>query len=667
MASPITWRNVEGPDLGQASRGLFLAGQTFNQGFDKIGDVLKSREALDAANWEAQKVNNTAAFMQQMRQYQTPEALAAAQASGALDPSRFQAQIDQPLVNSALDARRAILQQRGTADITYKNTMRDDAEAGRRDQFLSAAQLGDTLTMNLLRNDPVREQAKLEQAGVAANQLRLAAEYAASEEGRRKAIEADRVLKAPLDRAAIEQTTATSAASAKALEAQAKEHAAAATLRENEAKYGTKEQREAQKAIFQKRLDESLMKDGEFSSTKGRAAITKSLKDAGRSGSQLESLYQNVQSEYPNGIPVGKDASGKTIYKPVPTALIQEAADLTRTGFWSSLINPTFGGAVVANLNGLLKDPTTLKRLEDGYQAQHDATYGGRKESGSPGMAADASKTPEQQLAEVLKQVPQSSGVLSNFNKTLVTAQQTEAQKKSSEIGVPASPGTSALPVNRAVETHPTSKVTGTAGFALGNPGAPAKPLDTSNTTWGKAQEVVSAGVASRKAAGTKAFVLTVGDGDSLTLGGAPGGPANLVCRLDAIDAPETAKSFTKPAQPGQPYGQEALDTLKKLVANKEVTVTVTRPTSDGSKTAANNYGRALCQIDVQGKDVNSEMLAAGSAWLYEQFGSETPLKSARRELQNAAIANKAGVHGLGPQQMPWDYRREQNKMKDLR
>ena len=666
MAGPITWQTVRADNAAESAKAMYYANLAINTGFDKVGEVFKQQTDVNNANWDAQKTNNTAAFMQQMRQYQTPEALAAAQASGALDPSRYKAQIDQPAVGAALDARGAILQQREVANIAYNNTVRDNNEADVKDQFLSAVARNDPLTQNLIRQGaPLRNQAVLEQAAVTANRARIADDVLAAGEARAAQKRAEDALRAPVDLASVKQTTATSAAQATELTASTRERNAKAALEENEAKYGTKAQLERQKAFFEKKLSDSLMKDGEFSSTKGRTAITKSLKDAGRDGSQLESLYQNVQSEYPNGLPVGKDASGKTIYKPIPTALIQEASDLTRTGVWSSLINPTFGGAVVANLKGLLKDPVTLKRLQEGYQAQQDATTGGSGVPMTTGATA-APKSNEAVLADMVKTGASPLGNASYFDKRI-----TEAQKKSPELGgtaVPPSPGTAAMPVNRAVTTHPESKVTSTAAFAMGSPGVPAKPIDTSNTTWGKAQEVVTAGVASRKAAGTKAFVLTVGDGDSLTLGGAPGGPTNLTCRLDAIDAPETAKTFTKPAQPGQPYGQEALETLKKLVANKEVTVTVTKPTNtDGPKTAANNYSRALCQIDVQGKDVNSEMLSAGSAWLYEQFGTETPIKSARRELQNAAVANKVGIHALPPQEMPWDYRRRQNSMKEAR
>lgn len=191
----------------------------------------------------------------------------------------------------------------------------------------------------------------------------------------------------------------------------------------------------------------------------------------------------------------------------------------------------------------------------------------------------------------------------------------------------------------------------------------PTKPLDTSKVVWGKAEQVVDAGVQSRKG---KAMVLTVGqvtDGDTANLK-QPGGKPDLVCRLDGMDARETAKTWKNPPDPGQPYGKEAQNTLANLIENKQVSVTVTK--------AKDDYGRSICQIDVQGKNVTAEMVKAGAAYLTEHFYKDAPdspqregERAAYRVFQQTAEANKLGQFGLPPEISPYAHRQAQKKIEE--
>lgn len=179
---------------------------------------------------------------------------------------------------------------------------------------------------------------------------------------------------------------------------------------------------------------------------------------------------------------------------------------------------------------------------------------------------------------------------------------------------------------------------------------------------WGKAEQVVDAGVESRKG---KAMVLTVGqvkDGDTATLKQG-GGKPDLVCRLDGMDARETAKTWKNPPDPGQPYGDKATDALKRLIENKEVSVTVTKAKDDN--------GRSICQIDVQGKNVTAEMVKAGAAYLTERFYKDVPdsvLRAGEREayrvFQQGAAANKTGMFAFPPEPSPYDYRKSRKKIE---
>ena len=114
MAQPITWRNVDAPDLRGAAGMLNLAQHGFNSGFDQLNNVLKTEQATAENNWKIQRDNNTQAFLNSINQYRTPEEYQAALASGALDAGKYGAQIDQAAARSALDGRLSILQDRTT-------------------------------------------------------------------------------------------------------------------------------------------------------------------------------------------------------------------------------------------------------------------------------------------------------------------------------------------------------------------------------------------------------------------------------------------------------------------------------------------------------------------------------------------------------------------------
>lgn len=140
---------------------------------------------------------------------------------------------------------------------------------------------------------------------------------------------------------------------------------------------------------------------------------------------------------------------------------------------------------------------------------------------------------------------------------------------------------------------------------------------------------------------GQKAIVTYVSDGDTAKMS------SGVNCRIDGIDAPETAKPKFNKA--GQPYGEEAKKTLEQLIANKEVTVRITKP--------SDKYGRAICQIEISGKDVSHEMVKAGAAWVYEQYARDPSLKVE----QLAAQKNRRGLWGVpGVPEYPPVFRQRQ-------
>lgn len=84
--------------------------------------------------------------------------------------------------------------------------------------------------------------------------------------------------------------------------------------------------------------------------------------------------------------------------------------------------------------------------------------------------------------------------------------------------------------------------------------------------------------------------------------------------RLSRIDAPERA----------QPFGERSKAALSTLAFDKEATADC--PKRD-------RYGRQVCVVTVQGKDVGLEQVATGMAWWYRQYANEQLPRLALRVL----------------------------------
>ncbi len=126
--------------------------------------------------------------------------------------------------------------------------------------------------------------------------------------------------------------------------------------------------------------------------------------------------------------------------------------------------------------------------------------------------------------------------------------------------------------------------------------------------------------------------VVSVTDGDTVRVLDA----ANVQhkVRLDGIDAPER----------GQPFGTVARDRLAALVMGKAVKVH-----NDGR----DKWGRTLGRIEVEGQDVNRQMVADGMAWHYSRFNNDARLAAA----EQAARAAKRGLWADAKPVPPWEWR----------
>lgn len=146
MAGPITWRNIEAPDLRGA--GILLNNTQFNlqQSFKALGDILAKQEQTNTANFQNDRNNNTQDRLDQLQGFRTAEELLAARDSGQLD-SLFRTQgqnVDREALRGMFDKRLADLQKQATDGIQYNLTMRQDRERELVDGLLLRAQQGDT-------------------------------------------------------------------------------------------------------------------------------------------------------------------------------------------------------------------------------------------------------------------------------------------------------------------------------------------------------------------------------------------------------------------------------------------------------------------------------------------------------------------------------------------
>ena len=207
----ITWRNVDAPDARSALLGLTTANQSFNAGFDKIGEVLKQREQLATDNWNQQKVNNTNTVMDSMMEAKTPEELQAKEAFLAQMRQGMGAQVDAQAIRAAQDARLPMLQQRAKTGIEYKNFMTDEDQAKVRDQVGVLIASGKTEeAMALAQSAGLRQMAPVMAAGNAEQRLRTELGY--KEAAEKRAVE-DQAMQAalhPLQLEAQRQTIANS-------------------------------------------------------------------------------------------------------------------------------------------------------------------------------------------------------------------------------------------------------------------------------------------------------------------------------------------------------------------------------------------------------------------------------------------------------------------------
>lgn len=445
MASPITWRNVEAPDLRGAASILNLAQSGFNSGFDQLNNVLKREQDTAEANWKTVRDNNTQAFLNSINQYRTPEEYQAALQSGALDLSKYGAQIDQAAARSALDGRLATLQDRAV-----KAGQFEDQQKARE-----AKPIVDQLSMMALSDDKdVRASAKAAlapymEAGMLPNGAELAGKIRNTDHenevwGRDK-IEFDR--KGEKHRSDM----LTASAQRNVFGAQA-EH-----LREDSsgAKATLKAELAASKAenaAAALKLKNGPLDFGDLGSTEGKNKFVEGLKQRGVANDEADDIYKAFATQFSGGLLAGYQDTPqgqKPIRVPVPVSYALSAveaagADSRFRPNW--LIGSNRGGRSVEQLKKLMEDPTYVDQLQEAMQVrgiQYRPLQG--KSSGNANVAESASSRssiPKPSLpfsedaldmsgAAVMNQVIQSRVEKA---KGMMTAEEIETSKKTGKL-----------------------------------------------------------------------------------------------------------------------------------------------------------------------------------------------------------------------------------------
>ena len=136
--------------------------------------------------------------------------------------------------------------------------------------------------------------------------------------------------------------------------------------------------------------------------------------------------------------------------------------------------------------------------------------------------------------------------------------------------------------------------------------------------------------------------VVGITDGDTLTI--LDSGRTQHKIRLNGIDAPEKQ----------QPYGSASKQHLSDLAYGKEARAACYK---------RDRYGREVCSVFVDGKDVGLAQLDAGLAWWYRKYAHEQ-LPRERTEYESAedrAAADRTGLWQDKNAVPPWEWRHKRH------
>lgn len=133
--------------------------------------------------------------------------------------------------------------------------------------------------------------------------------------------------------------------------------------------------------------------------------------------------------------------------------------------------------------------------------------------------------------------------------------------------------------------------------------------------------------------------VISIADGDTLTL--LDSDHARIKVRLAEIDTPEK----------NQPYGQRAKQELARLTFKRPARITIID---------MDRYGRVVARVNVDGLDVNAEMVRRGAAWVYRRYLRRPELIALEAEARDS----RTGLWALpeADRLPPWQWRQAERE-----
>ena len=370
----ITWQNINGPSLAEASRPLEAAQRGVASMFSGFEDILKRREATQTANWDQTKLNNTNALLSAVQGAKTPEEYAAMEAGLREQMAGYGAQVDAAAGRNALDGRLATLQQRAKTGWEFENASLDQKQAPVRDELMAAIGRRDFLTANILKsgNPELRNMAAIEKAQMDAARTQTVEGYA-------DATEAQNALKRPLEIDKLNSDLLTAKTSRAASEAQT-----AAALRNSEvAAAALEDRRKANEAALRQAsntaaLKDTMYQDGVYSNN-DTPELIKLMTDSGigHDVGERNAIIKRLTELQAKGIDVEtQDANGKTVKTTVPLSKSAvKAALLGADDEWFNSYNQGWANNIENSLKKAMQTPR-IDTIDGKPRVKSDAVDG---------------------------------------------------------------------------------------------------------------------------------------------------------------------------------------------------------------------------------------------------------------------------------------------------
>ena len=685
MSNPITWRNVNGPSVSDGVASLMNAAQnSFAGGFNALDKELTKQNALVKTNADAYSNNITNEVKAKLLSAQTPEEYAALHQSGYLGQQQEQygAALNMDKLSETLTNRPQQLQQAAITGVNYRNAALEEQFKGANAQGMQIAMGGTNEQMQAWGE--ANQGNPLVYKAMQAMQERQMKErdFSLRQNAQNQSASYQNASLANQSRSITNQEETTQFNRERAVKAD--ESAAAAKLVEASSKAAQREEDN-----FKAYKDTTSYSLGKLGDGKSAELISKTLGDNKEMNPRQKLLIaEHIANTYPDGkfeVPITKMVDGKpvtgTTRVDIPTGKLLAAIRATYDSWGTS------NGAdnMKAMLEKSMLDPQILAEAVEISNRESKLT--GRN-------PAPATIDPEvQKNVDMLKgsfaegastaNAPVTNPVDNSFKPTLSPLDPANTEKprgqaatwlneqstkqKATKLPATAAPlqsikGTE-TPAVKATETVSINADTGASTTS-------EKPLEVpKNVKWSQAEEVgidkIGKDVLKRKAIERATekrpvFVATfdnirVNDGDTFKATEKGGEGREVNCRIDMIDAPETAKKGRdgKPDQPGQPGGEEAKKALDDMLKAGEVRIWVSRsiPGKDGKP---DNYGRDFCQVEVQGKNVGMELVKNNLAYIYENYVGNPNYADANAVEKLARSKGGSVLSG----EKPGDYRR---------